>query len=220
MDGFAPASFVTVEGDPVERAQPRFPVHLVDDDEAMCRTIERVLRASGYPVRSYGTGASFLAAFDPGEPASIILDLCLPDMSGLDILRTMKDREIQLPVLILTGHGDVPSAVRALKDGATDFLQKPFRAEALERAIAASQQGLGEALGEAERRARARAKLACLSPREVQTLDQLRLGLKHKAIAHNLGVSVRTVEEHRSRILKKLGVRSLAEVLETFFSAT
>jgi two-component system response regulator FixJ len=219
MDGFAFGSVGSAGDDWREPARPRFPVHLVDDDEAMCRTIERVLRHSGYPVRSYTRGASFLADLDPVQPASIILDLCLPDMSGLEILRTMKDRGVRLPILILTGHGDVPSAVRALKDGATDFLQKPFRAEALERAIEASQLGLVDALGEAERRDRSRAKLACLSAREAETLDQLRQGLQHKTIAHNLGISVRTVEEHRSRILKKLGVRSLAEVLEALLSA-
>lgn len=209
----APEGDEAPEAAPATGPEPRLPVHVVDDDPALRRTIEHVLTGSGYVVFSYDRAEPFLAGFGEDTRGVVILDVHLPDMDGLEVLAELRRRNSEAPVLILTGHADVPMTIKAWKRGAAEFLEKPFRASDLRLAVASAEQSLLERLVGRADRARAIERLGRLSPRELQTLEQLSLGLMHKVVAHNLGVSVRTVEEHRSRIMKKLEVRSLAEAL-------
>lgn len=194
-------------------------VHVVDDDEAIRRTITRMAGSAGYSAIGYASGDEFLAAVDSAEPGCVILDLQMPGADGLQVQRAMEERQSQFPVLVLTGHADVGSAVAALKGGAVDFLQKPLRRRQLIDALDSANRRLDEATDQIRRRNEAQACLDRLSPREVDSLEQLRKGLSHKMIAHNLGISVRTVEVHRASILRKFGVRSLSEALQIVFDA-
>ena len=194
-------------------------VHIVDDDEGMRRTIARIVGAAGYPVHEYSSGDAFLAEAASAAPGCVVLDLDMPGVGGLRVQQILSERQIALSVLILTGHGDVGAAVEALKGGAVDFLQKPFRRQQLIEAVEAAHRRLELESEALQRREEARARIDLLSPREKETLEELRRGLAHKVVAYNLGISIRTVEEHRARILRKLEVRSLSEALQILFDA-
>ena len=194
-------------------------VHVVDDDEGVRRTIARIVRDAGYTPREYCSGDAFLAEAQDAEPGCVVLDIRMPGTDGLGVQEQLGDRQAEFPVLILTGHADVDSAVGALKGGAVDFLRKPFRKQQLVEAIGTAQRRLAEGADQARRQKEARALVVRLSPREAETLELLRQGLPHKLVAHQLGISIRTVEVHRSNIMRKLEVRSLSEALEILFAS-
>lgn len=199
--------------------RPNRIVHLVDDDDAVCRTTARVIESAGFDVSCYLSGKDFLQAASTATPGCILLDVRMPEMSGLQVLEALAERRISWPVLILTGHADLPVAITSLKRGAVEFLQKPCRKRELMPALYAAFAELELRLKRAKRIEMARSKLACLSPREAEVLRLLEDGMPHKLVAFELGISVRTVEVHRSQLLRKLDVRSLSAALRISFEA-
>ncbi len=194
-------------------------VHLVDDDDAIRRSAGFLLKTSGYLVVPYPSGDAFLASAKSAATGCVLLDIRMPGMDGLEVQQAMNDRGIALPVVMLTGHGDVTLAVRAMKAGAVDFLEKPFEKIAL---LAAVEKGF-DRLREGDRldmsAADAAVQLASLTVRERDVVGGLIEGHANKVIAFNLGISPRTVEIHRANLMRKLGATSLSQVLQIAFAA-
>lgn len=187
-------------------------VYLVEDDDAVRDALGQLLETEGLQVRAFASAEAYLAACRPGQRGCLLVDLRLPGLNGLEMHDVLALRGIELPIIFLTGHGDVPSSMRAMRSGAFDFFEKPARAELLVPRI-------GDALrADAQRRraranaARACARLEALTPREREVLALLTAGRTSKAIARALGISHRTVEVHRAHIMHKLGVTSVVEL--------
>ena len=178
-------------------------VFVVDDDPAVRDSIALLLRAEGLAARTFDSAGSFLAAWDRGEPGCLVVDLRMPDLSGLALQERLAGADDAPPMIFLTGYGTVPAAVHALKAGAMDFLEKPFDAATL---LARVREALAR---DRERRSETR-RLATLTRREREILERVADGSTNKVTAANLGISVRTVELHRARGMRKLGVRSVA----------
>ena len=181
-------------------------VFVVDDDPMVRDSIAMLVRTEGLVVRTFGSARSFLEAWDRCEPGCLVVDLRLPGLSGLDLQQRLAAEDDAPPIIFLTGYGTVPAAVRALKAGAIDFLEKPFDPATL---LARIHEALAR---DRARRSRTR-RLDALTRRERQILEQVKEGSTNKVIAANLGISVRTVELHRARGMRKVGVRSVAELV-------
>lgn len=194
-------------------------VHLVDDDEAIRRSVGFMLKTSGFQVRTYESGVDFLKSATSLDPGCILLDIRMPGMDGLEVLGALRAKGVSLPVIIMTGHGDVSLAVQAMKAGALDFIEKPFEKAVLLSAIEHGIERLKRSAAEVDRADEAAVKLQALTPRERDVLDGLAKGLPNKTIAYDLGISPRTVEIHRANLMTKLGVRSLSEALRIAFAA-
>jgi two-component system response regulator FixJ len=194
-------------------------IYVVDDDPAIRRSLERLLETADLRVNSYATPAAFLNVA-AGLPAGcLLLDLRMPEMNGLELQARLLALRPDLPVIVVTGQGDVQSAVRAMKAGAIDFMEKPYRDGDLITAIESALAGDIRGARSDEKRAAA-ALIDTLSPRESQVLDALMCGHANKVIAFDLGISVRTVEVHRARMMDRLGVRQLAEAVRLAVLAT
>ena len=193
-------------------------VHVVDDDASVRRSVGFMLKTSGYQVQTYESGAELLRNSAKLEQGCILLDIRMPGMDGLDVQQALLEKGIGLPVIIMTGHGDVSLAVRAMKAGAVDFVEKPFEKEALLSSLEEGFRRLSRKEGSHERRKDAEVRLQALTPREREVLDGLAQGLPNKTIAYDLGISPRTVEIHRANLMTKLGVRSLSEALRIAFA--
>ena len=193
-------------------------VHLVDDDEAIRRSVGFMLKTSGYHVRSYESGVALLKAAPNLESGCVLLDIRMPDMDGLEVQEALKSRGVTLPVIIMTGHGDVSLAVQAMKAGAVDFIEKPFEKAILLSAIEHGVERLKKSAASRDRADEAAVRLQALTPREREVLDGLAKGLPNKTIASDLGISPRTVEIHRANVMSKLEVRSLSEALRIAFA--
>jgi two-component system, LuxR family, response regulator FixJ len=194
-------------------------VHLVDDDEAVRRSASFMLRTSGYIVKTYASGLELLADAKELAPGCILLDVRMPEMDGLEVQRTLKERGILLPVIVITGHGDVNLAVQAMKAGAVEFIEKPFEKTHL---VGAIEEGFARIDQAGRRHARgdeAKVRLETLTPREYDVLEGLVRGHPNKTIAYDLGISPRTIEIHRANLMGKLGVPSLSEALRIAFAA-
>ena len=187
-------------------------IYIVDDDPALRRSLERLLYAADFQSVSFATPSAFLSAAAGLPGRCVLLDLCMPEMNGLEVQERLNQMKLELPVIVMTGQGDVQSAVRAMRSGATDFLEKPFSDDALIGAIEAAPKVSAEQNRSAERAAAA-ALIETLSPREQQVLEALVAGHPNKAIAFDLDISVRTVELHRARMMARLGVRHFAEAI-------
>ena len=194
-------------------------VHIVDDEDAIRRSASFMLKTSGFDVLSYPSGVAFLKTVTPDSPGCVLLDVRMPEMDGLEVQQVMNDRGITMPVIVLTGHGDVTIAVRAMKGGAVDFIEKPFEKAVLLEALAAGFDRIAESNGHELRAEAARVVIAKLTSREQDVLKGLVHGMPNKTIAYDLGISPRTVEVHRANLMSKLGVRSLSEALRIGFSA-
>jgi two-component system response regulator FixJ len=194
-------------------------VHLVDDDGAIRRSAGFMLKTSGYQVRSYESGVELLKS--PGELSQgcILLDIRMPGMDGLEVQQALKDKGVTLPVIIMTGHGDVTLAVRAMKAGAIDFIEKPFEKATLLGAIDQGIKRLRDVELGRDLAKEAAVRLQALTSRERDVITGLAKGLPNKTIAYDLGISPRTVEIHRANLMTKLGVRSLSEALRIAFAA-
>ena len=194
-------------------------VHLVDDDAAIRRSVGFMLKTSGHRVETYESGSALLRQARELEPGCILLDIRMPGMDGLEVQQVLHDKGVSLPVIIMTGHGDVALAVKAMKAGAVDFIQKPFEKEVLLRSLEEGYRRLlrNEATGDRARNAVVR--LQALTARERDVLNGLADGLPNKTIAYDLGISPRTVEIHRANLMAKLGARSLSEALRIAFAA-
>jgi two-component system response regulator FixJ len=194
-------------------------VHVVDDDAAVRDALSVLLQTAGFKVQTYDDAATFLAV--AGTAAGCVLtDVRMPGLDGLELQLRLRDQGVRLPVIVMTGQGDIPVAVRAMKAGAVDFLEKPFEEEHL---LSAIQRALAEhrRLHDLEAAAAAaNGKLARLTPREREVLDLLVTGLPNKAVANRLGTSPRTIDVHRARVLEKLEARSLPELLRIVLAAT
>lgn len=194
-------------------------VHIVDDDEAVRRSTAFMLRHAGFAVETHTDGLAFLKAVQPGERACVLLDVRMPGMDGLTVQRTLHERGLDLPVVILTGHGDIQIAVEAMRAGAVNFLEKPYEKEALLNALAEAARRLDRSHDREIQAVEAQARLAGLTKREKDVLDGLIRGWPNKTIAHHLGISPRTVEIYRANMMEKLRVRSLSEALRLAFIA-
>ena len=194
-------------------------IHLVDDDEAIRRSAGFMLKTSGFHVRTYESGVELLKTASNLEPGCILLDIRMPGMDGIEVQSALKEKGVSLPVVIMTGHGDVGLAVQAMKAGAVDFIEKPFEKAVLMSAIELGLERLKRASADRSRADEAGVRLKVLTPREREVLDGLAKGLPNKTIAYDLGISPRTVEIHRANLMTKLGVRSLSEALRIAFAA-
>ncbi len=194
-------------------------VYLVDDEEAIRRATAFMLRSAGMHVESYESGDDFLRAARSLDPGCVLLDIRMPGTDGLDVQDALAAQGITMPVIIMTGHGDISAAVRAMKAGAIDFLEKPFEKAVLLAAIERAAALLEQSDLRHIRAAEAQARLNILTPREREVLDGLIDGLPNKTIAFDLGISPRTVEIHRANLMAKLGVKSLSEALRIAFMA-
>ncbi len=194
-------------------------VHLVDDDEAIRRSASFMLRTSGYLVKTYASGVEFLEGARDAVPGCILLDVRMPGMDGLVVQATLKERGVLLPVVVMTGHGDINTAVEAMKLGAVDFIEKPFEKAVLLSAIEAGLERLDKSAKRHARADEAQAKLAVLTPRELDVMTGLVRGHPNKTIAYDLDISPRTVEIHRANLMTKLEVHSLSDALRIAFAA-
>jgi two-component system response regulator FixJ len=194
-------------------------VHLIDDDEAVRQALAFLLAASGFAVRVHESAASFLDAIATVQPGCVVTDVRMPGVDGLELQRQLKARRLGLPVIVMTGHGDVPLAVEAMKAGAVDFLEKPFEDEALLSAIRVALDRHAENLRRNEELSAIKAKLGILTARERDVLDGLVAGRPNKTIAFDLKISARTVEVHRANLMSKMGASSLSDLVRMVFVA-
>lgn len=194
-------------------------VHLVDDEESFRRSTSFLLKTSGYKVCTWSTGNDFLREARTVRPGCVLLDVRMPGSDGLDVLRHLGEIGVCLPVIMVTGHGDVPLAVKALKLGASDFLLKPFERAAVLACLEQAFERLENFSAAAVQKEEALRMLARLTEREREVMAALARGLANKSIATELGISARTVEVHRARALDKLNARSLSEALKIAFTA-
>lgn len=194
-------------------------VHVVDDEESIRRSVGFMLKTSGYQVETWTSGQAFLKEVRHAAQGCILLDIRMPEVDGLEVQSALAERGVTMPVVIMTGHGDISIAIRAMKAGAVDFLEKPFEKAALISAIEESFRRLANASNASARAADAGTILGALTGRERDVLEGLAQGLPNKTIAHDLGISPRTVEVHRANLMTKLGVRTLSDALRIAFAA-
>jgi len=194
-------------------------VHIVDDEEAIRRSMGFMLKTSGFQVETWDSGRAFLKEVRHAERGCILLDIRMPDLDGLEVQRLLAERGVAMPIVIMTGHGDISTAIRAMKAGAVDFLEKPFEKATVIAAIEESFGRLALANSATSRAADAETRLGVLTAREREVLDGLAKGLPNKTIAYDLGISARTVEVHRANVMTKLEVRSLSDALRIAFAA-
>jgi two-component system, LuxR family, response regulator FixJ len=188
-------------------------IALIEDDEAALESLRMLLEGRGMGVRSFASAEAFLASLSEAQPECVVSDVRLPGLSGVDLQRILKTQGNDVPVILITGHGDIAMAVTAMKDGAFDFVEKPYDAERLiasiERALAA-----GQALRSKEsQRQELMERLAELSPRQKEVMHLVAEGLSNKEIAHRLGISPRTVENYRAWVMERMGAANLAELV-------
>ncbi len=194
-------------------------VAIVDDDEAVRLSTAGLLKRAGHSVAAYASGSEFLAALLPPDLCCVLLDMRMPGMDGLAVMRALQEREQPPPVLVLTGHGDIALAVEAMKLGAVDFLEKPYLPAALMEAIGLACSRVGQA-GDGQPVSReAQEKVEALSMRQRDVLRGILNGQPNKIIAWQLGLSIRTVEAYRAQMLDKLGVRGTAEAVRLAIAA-
>ncbi len=189
-------------------------VYVVDDDEAVRDSLQWLLEGKDYRVRCFDSGETFLGRYDPKEVACLIVDIRMGGMTGLELQERLLERKSPLPIVFITGHGDVPMAVDTMKKGALDFIQKPFEEEKLvsvvERMLEVAKESFSESLQAASRHA----LISKLTTRETQVLERIVAGRLNKQIADDLGISIKTVEAHRANIMEKLNANTVADLLK------
>lgn len=194
-------------------------IHIVDDDEAVRDSLEALLQAHGYAVKTYASAEAFLAAHPSTPSGCAIVDVRMPGMDGIALLNKLRQRGHALPVIVVTGHGDIPLAVQAMKAGAIDFVEKPYSnetiLEAVKRGLATAPEGTVEGASSPEIAAR----IASLTPRERDVMNQLVIGNPNKIIAYQLKISPRTVEIHRANLMKKMQADSLSHLVRMAMAA-
>ncbi|MGZ5925574.1 MAG: response regulator transcription factor [Rhizomicrobium sp.] len=193
-------------------------VFVVDDDADIRDSMRMLLEAGGFKVRCFSSAKPFLAD-DAPKSGCLIADIRMPDMSGLELQEELQRRHVSLPVIIITGHGDVPLAVRAMRAGAIDFLEKPFDDELMLSSVKRALETASHVRNREEEKKGAQALLAELTPREHSVLEKLVQGRSNKVAAHELGISPRTVEIHRARIMDKLGASGLSDIIRIALAA-
>ncbi len=187
-------------------------VFIVDDDGAVRHCLSVICEMAGLRCETFGAAADFIAAYRPGRGGCLVVDQRMPGLTGLELQAWMAGQAVPLPVIVITGHGDVPLAVNAFRAGAWDFLEKPFDDEYFLRRVREALAADADARREAAERTGVAARFRRLSRRERAVMELLVQGLANKMIAAELGIGIRTVESHRANVLKKIGVMSLAEL--------
>lgn len=193
-------------------------VYVVDDDPAMRKSLKFLIESVGRTAIALPSTEAFLEQYKPEQPGVLILDVRMPGMSGLELQRRLKERDIHIPIIIITGHGEVSTAVAAMKTGAFDFFEKPFNDQALlDRVSAAINHDL-KLRKEREERGRVSTRMATLTPRERDVMQLVVSGRANKQVAMVLGLSEKTVEVHRANVMRKIGAESLAELVRLVLS--
>jgi len=188
-------------------------VFVVDDDDAVRESIALLIRSVGLPVETFRSASEFLAAHDPSRPGCLLLDIRMPGMSGLELQRELIANKSILPVIFITGHGDVRMAVQALHDGAVDFVQKPFHDQDLLDKVQKAIEADTRSRADLARKAEVRERMNALTAREHEVMQRVVEGSPNKAIAYDLGISERTVEVHRARVMEKMQATSLPHLV-------
>lgn len=201
----------------MEESKPT--VFVVDDDAAVLDSLKLLLRSVGLEAETYTSAREFIAAYDPDARGCLVLDVRMPGMSGLELQERLEALGSTLPVIFITAHGDVPMAVRAVKAGAVDFIQKPFSDQELLDKIQHAMEENARARAAAADREEVSARIASLTPRERQVMELVVAGKANKVIAHELGLSQRTVEIHRARVMEKMQAASLPELVQMVMRA-
>ena len=192
---------------------PEQQVYVIDDDEAARESLALLMTSSGFAVASYASPLKFLEDLALLRPGCVVTDIRMPEMDGLELLRRVNRVFPKLPVIVVTGHGDVPRAVEAIRTGAVDFVEKPYDGDALVRAVTDALARQREETAEWEERAAIIARLETLSARERQVLDGLVAGHPNKIIAYDLGISIRTIEIYRANLMAKMNASSLSDLV-------
>ncbi len=195
-------------------------VYVVDDDEGVRDSLQWLLEGKDYRVRCYDSAETFLSRYDPREVACLIVDIRMGGMTGLELQDRLVERKSPLPIVFITGHGDVPMAVNAMKKGAMDFIQKPFEEDALVSLVERMLDQAKDAFTEHQHSASRDALLAKLTSREAQVLERIVAGRLNKQIADDLGISIKTVEAHRANIMEKLNANTVADLLKIALGST
>ena len=195
-------------------------VYIVDDDEAVRDSLQWLLEGKDYRVRCFESAESFLSRYDPREVACLIVDIRMGGMTGLELQDRLVERQSPLPIVFITGHGDVPMAVNTMKKGALDFIQKPFKEEELLALMERMQAKARDAFAGHLKAASREALLAKLTTRESQVLERIVASRLNKQIADDLGISIKTVEAHRANIMEKLNANTVADLLKIALGAT
>jgi FixJ family two-component response regulator len=188
-------------------------VYVLDDEPEMVKALTRLLRARGFAVLGFTSAHDFLSVVRPGETACLVLDVAMPELDGLELQRRLTDLGMLIPIIFLTGHGNIPTSVRAIKAGATDFLTKPVDAAALVQAVRSALQVAESRRQEIAETAELTARLASLTPREREVMEHVVAGRLNKQIAYDLGTGEQNIKLHRAHIMDKMGVESLADLV-------
>jgi FixJ family two-component response regulator len=188
-------------------------IFLVDDDASVLRGLRRLLRAAGYDTRPFASPSEFLAQLPEDTPGCAVLDLRMPGLNGLELQQAMESKNCHLPVIFISGHGDVPASVRAMKAGAVDFLLKPFDEQQLLEAISQALRKDAAARASRTEADALRTRHSVLTPREREVCERVAQGWTNKEIARQLGTTEKTIKVHRARLIQKLGVDSVAELV-------
>jgi FixJ family two-component response regulator len=188
-------------------------VFVVDDDQAMRNSLKWLIESVAMQVETFESADAFIRSYYPGRSGCLLLDVRMPGMSGLELQEYLVQQRISIPVIIITGHGDVPMAIRAMKSGAVDFIEKPFNDELLLESIRHALQWDEQQRDKQKQRAEIAERLARLTPREHEVMSMVTGGKANKEIAAGLGVSAKTVEAHRARVMEKMEAHSLAELV-------
>ena len=189
-------------------------IYIVDDDEAVRDSLRWLLEANSYRVKSFGSAEEFLEGYDPDSVSVLIVDVRMPGMSGLELQEELIKRNSPIPIVFITGHGDVPMAVSTMKKGAIDFLEKPFNEGELRNIVARMLQQAAERVSQAQTRKNQQLILSRLTAREQQVLERIVAGRLNKQIAGDLNISIKTVEAHRANIMEKLEVTTVADLMK------
>lgn len=196
-----------------------FPIYLIDDDDGVRRSVGFMLKTSQLDVQVFADGTAFLKEVKHLDPGCVLLDVRMPGMDGLEVQAELRERGIAYPVVVMTGHGDVDVAVKAMKAGAVDFIEKPFDKQVVLEAVEEGFSRLDRSTEVSQRRKEASLRLNALTPREYEVLEGLVKGHPNKTIGYDLGISARTVEIHRANVMKKLEVFNLSDLLRIAFAA-
>lgn len=194
-------------------------IYIVDDDDAVRGSLSMLLRSEDYNVSAFGNPSEFVAEVEGLEEGCVVLDLCMPEMSGMEVMEELQKRDLKMSFICITGHGDVPTAVKALKIGAYDFLEKPFDSTMLIELIRECIADRADKQQIEQYEANAKAVVSSLTPREYEVLKGMVDGLRNKQIAFDMGISIRTVELHRVHVMEKLNAKSLSDVLKISIAA-
>ena len=207
----APASLA---GEIISQIMKKPTIHVVDDDQAVRESIEWLIDSVGLNIRTYGSANEFLDNYTEDSLGCLILDVRMPGISGLDLQHILAERGIDMPIVFVTGHGDVPMAVRALKNGAVDFIEKPFNDQVLLDTIQAAVQKHRGRLKQRAELENLQARYDNLTSREQEVMDRVVTGKPNRDVGEELGISVKTVEVHRAKVMEKMQARSIADLVK------